>query len=404
MNKVQEVTEFLKKNPSFLKRGKANIACRLGCTVEEVKEAKRLIGINTNNKEEYSEYVVNVKSVITGGKTIIEKGLPELSPLQAILSETKIPESEVDRYWYKGKNFSIHAKTQSISPEEQFKYLIEEAKKQIEPIELIEKAASKGNCAVINIYDIHLDKRDVKNSNAGNDGTKSLVKELEEGFASLLSSVLINQPDTFILPVGNDLFTTNGFLQATKKGTPQDPSVTHEVIFKEGLSLMRNFIDILSNFGVVYVPIIYGNHSADAEFYLGVCLEALYWNNEKVIINNTKRARKYIQYEDNLFGFGHGDLEKKNIDKLPLIMATENPQLWGNTKHRVFYLGDVHHKEEFKFFRTKDNPGCIVQFLRSTSVTDSWHEDNMFVGVPRSMEASIWSSKKGQIANYLVNL
>lgn len=404
MSKVEEIVAFFQKNPSFLKRGKANIACKLGCTVEEVKEAKRIIGINVNDKEEYSEYVTSVKKVILEGKTILEDSLPELSPLQVILEETKIPQSEVDRYWYKGKNFSIHAKTQSISPEEQFKHLIEEAKKQVEPVEIIEKVKIKGNCAVVNIYDIHLDKRDVRNPNAGNEGTKTLVKELEEGFADLLSSVLVNQPDTFILPVGNDLFTTNGFLQATKKGTPQDPSVTHEVIFKEGLSLVRNFIDILSNFGTVYVPIIYGNHSADAEFYLGVCLETLYWNNENVIINNSKRARKYIQYEGNLFGFGHGDLEKKNIDKLPLIMATENPQLWGDTKYRTFFLGDVHHREEFKFFRTKDNPGCTVQFLRSTSITDSWHEDNMFVGVPRSMEATIFNKDKGQIANYSINL
>lgn len=102
MNKVQEVTEFLKKNPSFLKRGKANIACRLGCTVEEVKEAKRLIGINPNNKEEYSEYVVNVKKVITEGKTILEETLPEVIQMPKILVldiETAPVKAYVWRLW-----------------------------------------------------------------------------------------------------------------------------------------------------------------------------------------------------------------------------------------------------------------------------------------------------------------
>ena len=401
--RLTEVQAFLESHPGYLKRGVANIACKLGCTIEEVKEAKRNIGINTNDNVEYSEYVVEVRNSKKDKKKLKKLRKLAENPLQELLEDVKIPESSVDHYWYKGKHFSVHAKGLEITPEQQFKHLIEEAKREVKPI-ILNKVDYTGNCAVINIYDIHLDKRNVKNPNGGSNEVNSLVEELEEGFGQLLASVLTSNPDFFILPVGNDLFTTNGFMKTTKKGTPQDPMVTHEMIFREGLGLIRNFIDTLSQFGKVYVPIIYGNHSIDAEFYLGVCLETLYWNNENVTINNTSRSRKYIQYEGNLFGFGHGDLEKKNIDKLPLIMATENPKLWASTSYRTFYLGDVHHREEFKFFRTKDNPGCTVQFLRSTSVTDSWHEDNMFVGVPRTMEATVFSSNKGQIANYSVNL
>lgn len=369
----QEIQSFLEEHPGYLKTGKKKLAKYLGCSEEDVKMARReMLGTSR-------------------------------TPLQEILDEVQIPEADVNHFWYKGKHFSVHAKSPEISPEQQFKTLIEEAKKKVTPIKL-NKVEYTGNCAVINIYDIHLDKRNVRNPNGGSEAVKSLIEELEEGFGQLLTSVLTNKPDYFILPVGNDLFTTNGFMKTTKKGTPQDPMVTHEMIFREGLGLIRNFIDTLSQFGRVYVPVIYGNHSIDAEFYLGVCLETLYYNNENVTINNTSRARKYIQYEGNLFGFGHGDLEKKNIDKLPLIMATENPKLWGDTRYRTFYLGDVHHSEEFRFFRTKDNPGCTVQFLRSTSITDAWHEDNMFIGIPRTMEATVFSSDRGQIANYSINL
>jgi hypothetical protein len=371
----QEIQNFLKEHPGYLKWGKYKIANKLGCTEEDVKAARKELNIN-----------------------IIK------SPLQELLEENQIPESDVNHFWYKGKHFSVHAKNPQFNPEQQFKALIDEARKEVKPVEITKRIEPTNGCAVINIYDIHLDKRNVQNPNGGSEAVEDLVTELEEGFKQLIGSVLTHKPDFFILPVGNDLFTTNGFMKTTKKGTPQDPMVTHEMIFREGLGLIRTFIDILGQFGKVYVPIIYGNHSVDAEFYLGVCLETLYWNNENVTINNTSRARKYIQYEDNLFGFGHGDLEKKNIDKLPLIMATENPKLWGDTKYRTFFLGDVHHKQEFKFFRTKDNPGCTVQFLRSTSITDSWHGDNMFIGVPRTMEATIFNNGKGQIANYSINL
>ena len=53
--RLTEVQAFLESHPGYLKRGAANIACKLGCTIEEVKEAKRNIGINTNDNVEYSE-------------------------------------------------------------------------------------------------------------------------------------------------------------------------------------------------------------------------------------------------------------------------------------------------------------------------------------------------------------
>ena len=59
---------------------------------------------------------------------------------------------------------------------------------------------------------------------------------------------------------------------------------------------------------------------------------------------------------------------------------------------------------EYKFFRTKDNPGCRVRFLRSAGVDDVWHDDNGLVGVPRSIETYIFNKFSGQIANYSLNI
>jgi metallophosphoesterase superfamily enzyme len=73
MDKVDQVVKFLQNNPSYLKRGKSNIAFKLGCTVEEVKEAKDRIGVRVNNKEEYSEYVTSVRNVLLEGITNIER-------------------------------------------------------------------------------------------------------------------------------------------------------------------------------------------------------------------------------------------------------------------------------------------------------------------------------------------
>ena len=76
---------------------------------------------------------------------------------------------------------------------------------------------------------------------------------------------------------------------------------------------------------------------------------------------------------------------------------------WGTLKI-TDTVNPIFIEHEYFGFTDSSYPFDSYQFLRSTSVTDSWHEDNMFVGVPRTMEATIFSSNKGQIANYSVNL
>ena len=42
-SKVQEIVQFLTKNPGYIKRGKENLASLLECLVEEVTEAKKIL-------------------------------------------------------------------------------------------------------------------------------------------------------------------------------------------------------------------------------------------------------------------------------------------------------------------------------------------------------------------------
>lgn len=373
MSNILKIIESFKNKPYLVDMGAKSIASRLNANVGDVNEARSIF----RKKDLLKEYC----------------------------DEVGIDHSNVNHYWHKGKHFSLHVNNENALVNDQMNLILEECRKVTSPVQLKSKINKfNDNCAVVNIYDIHLDKRNINGLLDASEQVNSVIKDITAGFDSIILSANVHSPHNYIIPVGNDIFCTNGFMKTTKAGTPQDPVVPHEEVFKKGLSLVRYMIDTLSLYGRVIVPIIYGNHDADAVWYLGVALEVLYENNENVEILNKRDSRKFLKYGENLFGFGHGDIEKKNIDKLPLIMATKVPKFWAETKNRIFFLGDMHHKEEYKFFRTKDNPGCTVQFLRSAGVVDLWHDDNMFVGVPRSIEVSIFDSSKGQIANYSVNI
>ncbi len=44
------------------------------------------------------------------------------------------------------------------------------------------------------------------------------------------------------------------------------------------------------------------------------------------------------------------------------------------------FMGDIHHKQEYKFLRVKDFPGITMRFLRSVGVIDQYHNDRGYLG------------------------
>ncbi len=322
----------------------------------------------------------------------------------------KIDQNEVITYWHKSKQYSIYLRNNQEKLNQQFEILKDILKSEIIPIKktkTILPSKNSDNCAVINIFDLHIDK---KAYDSIEDGINSVIKvkdEIKTAFDEILQSTLIHNPKTIIFPIGNDLLNSNGFTNETVRGTPQKNLVEQDAAFRQALELCKYMIDRLvqeSN-AEILIPIVSGNHSKHSEFYLGVCLEVMYHNNEQVIINNEiKDDRKYYIFEDILFAFMHGDKYLNKIAQLPMIVMQENRENLSKTKFTQCYLGDQHHKQEFKFFRTKDFPGCNVTFLRGTSVTDGWHQDMGYIGVPRTLESFIWKKNKGQIANYSINL
>ena len=146
-----------------------------------------------------------------------------------------------------------------------------------------------------------------------------------------------------------------------------------------------------------------GNHDEDKITVLGYWLERIF-KGTNVKINFLRKQRKYIKFGDNLLGFAHGDKEKSKIAQLPLIMATEAKELWGQTTHRKMYLGDLHHGFEYQFLKAKDMPGVEVEYLRSVGTTDTWHEDFGWIGVPKTAYLQIFDEKEGELIRQKFNI
>jgi len=329
---------------------------------------------------------------------------------EAYCKKNNINSKDIITYWHKSKQYSIYLRNNQERLNQQFEILKDLLKLETKSVSKEKRdvlSNNNDNCAVINIFDLHIDKKAYDSVEDGIEGVLRVKNEIKRGFDEILQSTLIHKPNTIIFPIGNDLLNSNGFTSATVKGTPQINLVEQDAAFRQALELCKYMIDRITQetTAKVLIPIVFGNHDKHSTFYLGVCLEVMFHNNPQIEINNEiKDDRKYYIFEDILFAFMHGDKYLNKLAQLPMIVMQENRNRLSETKFTQCYLGDMHHKMEFKFFRTKDYPGCNVSFLRGTSVTDAWHQDNGYIGVPRTLESFIWKKGKGQIANYSINL
>jgi len=91
----------------------------------------------------------------------------------------------------------------------------------------------------------------------------------------------------------------------------------------------------------------------------------------------------------------HGDKGKHKT--YPLLMATEQPEAFGQTMFREIHTGHTHQT------KTEEQFGVRVRVLPSLSPPDAWHAENGFVSNQRNAEAYVWSAKEGLIAQFYHN-
>lgn len=240
-------------------------------------------------------------------------------------------------------------------------------------------------CLEISLPDLHFGKGD--------------IIELSENFVECVYE-LLNKAEKFgveriLLPIGNDGLNSEGKRRTTTAGTPQEDTVDWQTSFRYYWATMAEMINLLAKQYPVDVLIISGNHDMERMFYIGDVLSAYFRNSTQVTVNNNGDYRKYFEYGVNMLMFTHGDKEKVNT--LPLLMATEQPEMFARTKYREAHLGHF-HKEMLNEFC-----GIKTRFLPSICKTDDWHK-MMGYTHQRAAQAYLWNKKLGLEGYFQINL
>jgi len=220
-------------------------------------------------------------------------------------------------------------------------------------------------------------------------------KRAIDGISGIITKATAFNINRILFIIGNDVMHTDNAKSTTTSGTFQDSDGMFYDMFNESLSLYVKIIESLITkykVDIVYNP---SNHDYVSGFMLARCVGVWFKDCPNVTINDSISHRKYYKYGNNMIATSHGDGAK--MGDVPLLMATEEPIMWSETKYRYAYLHHIHHKQVNKFQSAKDLIGVTIEYLRSPSVSDSWHSRNGYIS-QQAVEGFIHSYDHGQVA------
>ncbi len=158
--------------------------------------------------------------------------------------------------------------------------------------------------------------------------------------------------------------------QDRKRETPTaghrlDVDGRHGKVLRAGLDIRRRSIELLlERHDEVVCVDLQGNHDPDLALAVPIVLEEMFRNEPRVKILQNVNPYVYERFGTNLIGMCHGDGPK--LAELPMVMAHDRRQDWGETQHHQWICGHRHKDAE------EDYPSCLVTTVRTTSANDAW--------------------------------
>lgn len=254
------------------------------------------------------------------------------------------------------------------------------------PVVKKRKVNNSGLLLEIPIQDVHFGKLSLQE-----DVTEPYNYNLaKERFSYVIDDIIQNVQgydiEKIIFPIGSDFFHIDTANFTTTAGTKQNSDLSPQLIFKYGLECLIENILKLSQVAPIEVFCVNGNHDFLSSYHAICSIECYFHNDENITVNTNTSPRKYIEWYSVLLGFAHGDKEKKRLEGLMQIEASE---AWGRTKYREFHCGHLHS------LQTKEVNGVIIRHLSSFTGTDLWHRDKGYVGAVKQCESFLWDKDKG---------
>lgn len=194
------------------------------------------------------------------------------------------------------------------------------------------------------------------------------LKIAEQMFCAAFDRVVRTAPSceqAVIVNLGDFFHSDNMQNVTSRSGHSLDVDGRHAKMIRVGVKIMRQMIaSALEHHKRVRVINAVGNHDDTGAMFLSVALAEMYSKEPRVTIDTSPAPFHYFQHGKTMFGVHHGHSCKP--DRLPGVMASDQPRMWGETVHRMWLTGHIHHDTR------KEHAGCVVESFRTLAAKDAY--------------------------------
>lgn len=247
-----------------------------------------------------------------------------------------------------------------------------------------------GHLLVVDPADVHIQKLATVFETGDEYNSQIACQRVREGVEGLIQKANGFNINQILFVGGNDILHTDNKNKTTTSGTPQDVDSNWYTAFATAKNLYIEVIDRLLEVADVHFVHNPSNHDFILGTLLADVIQTYYKDCKNITFDCDLKHRKYYKYGKNLIGTTHGDGAKPDL--LPILMATEQPIMWSETKYRFIFSHHLHHKV------AKDYIGVTFEALRSPSGTDGWHSKSGYTGVIKAVEGFVHHPEFGQVA------
>lgn len=357
-----------------------------------IDEGKGFVNITTTSTNQYEGKAVSTLSALK------EDG--KIMSIDEYCAYYQIPKEQVKTYklvTHSSKGAYYNIASRDVKEDFSFDTFKEDLLESISKISTLPRTITRvpdtnkdGHLLVVDPADVHIQKLATVFETGDEYNSQIACQRVREGVEGLIQKANGFNIDKILFVGGNDILHTDNKNKTTTSGTPQDVDSNWYTAFATAKSLYIEVIDRLLKVADVHFVHNPSNHDFIMGTLLADVIQTYYKDCANITFDCDLKHRKYFKYGKNLIGTTHGDGAKPDI--LPILMATEQPIMWSETKYRFIFSHHLHHKE------AKDYIGVTFEALRSPSGTDGWHSKSGYTGVIKAVEGFVHHPEYGQVA------
>lgn len=230
----------------------------------------------------------------------------------------------------------------------------------------------------------------------GEDWDLAIAERTHVGAMATLVDGAPAAEDALIVNLGDWLHYDSMAAVTPSSGHQLDADSRPNKMIRVAEATLRTCIDTaLRKHRRVRVLCVIGNHDPMGAQWLALALTGRYEKEPRVTIDRTPGVFQYVEHGRCLIGVHHG--HKVKPAQLPGVLATDQAEAWGRTKHRYWWLGHVHHQRVFEF------PGCVVESFNTLAARDAYAYSGGWRS-RRQMQCIVLHREHGEVARSTVNV